>query len=127
MTCREKLKMEHPDKVDAKSPGGCCGCPGSSDLKYIPGCSVVESGCYAHKNESRVCDETCRHCWDQEIPGTVDVKPFICAEPCATCGHYEVCMWKDAAKKAQKDILKLEKTLSKTPFSVKFTCTKKSK
>ena len=27
MTCREKLKKEHPDKVDDKYTGGCEGCP----------------------------------------------------------------------------------------------------
>lgn len=32
MTCREKLKIEHPDCIDTKWDGGCLGCP--SKLEY---------------------------------------------------------------------------------------------
>lgn len=33
-TCRERLKREHPNKVDNQSAGGCVGCP--SQYGYIP-------------------------------------------------------------------------------------------
>lgn len=34
MTAREKLTVEHPEKLDDLEPGGCMGCP--EDYGYLP-------------------------------------------------------------------------------------------
>lgn len=54
MTCREKLAMEQPNKIDEKWGGGCFACP--HDYGYL----------------TRPCDCSigCDECWDREIPGT---------------------------------------------------------
>jgi len=54
MTCREKLKMEHPEKVSSSQIGGCLGCP--STYGYLP---YPEGGCVG---------KNCNECWDREIP-----------------------------------------------------------
>lgn len=60
MTCRERLEIEHPDKIRAGSLGGCVGCPSEYGytVSHISNC-----------NRGKVSDETCRKCWDREIPG----------------------------------------------------------
>lgn len=60
MTCREKLKKEHPDRVDSNYGGGCMGCP--SEYGYL---STPEN-C---KNNG-LSYAMCTACWDREIPGT---------------------------------------------------------
>lgn len=71
MTCREKLKLEHPELIDDDYYlGGCVGCP--SDHGYLP-----DPGEFCPIDE-----ENCRACWDREIPEeehTVDatVEPVI--------------------------------------------------
>ena len=55
LTFREKLKQEHPQKVDERCGGGCYGCP--KDYDYI------NEECPLHKTV-----KTCRECWDREIP-----------------------------------------------------------
>lgn len=55
MTCREKLKLEHPTSVDPVCTGGCDGCP--SDYGYL------ESPEWCKHSE-----EVCQKCWDREIP-----------------------------------------------------------
>lgn len=57
MTCREKLALEHPDRVSYKYRGGCCGCP--SAVGYLD--DPPEEWCKAAR---------CKECWDREIPGT---------------------------------------------------------
>lgn len=57
MTCREKLKMEHPTMLDDNFYGGCENC--STDYGYLDD----PSWCACN-------DRTCRDCWDREIPGT---------------------------------------------------------
>lgn len=60
MTCREKLKLEHPEKISLCCMGGCSGCPDT----------------YGYLNrEDALCprerlgdDDRCTTCWDQEIP-----------------------------------------------------------
>lgn len=58
MTFKEKLAIEHPDKVDHRCEGGCMGCPSE----------------YGYENEScRPCASevvSCTDCWKREIPGT---------------------------------------------------------
>ncbi len=56
MTYREKLKKEHPRKVNRRYNGGCCGCPADYGYEYIKP-EICESG---------VPDE-CRKCWDREM------------------------------------------------------------
>ena len=59
MTAREKLAMEHPEKIDPAVAGGCIGCP------FI----------YGYLSEPDYCDdittskdERCTKCWDRKIP-----------------------------------------------------------
>lgn len=85
MTCREKLAIEHPDKVDECYDGGCYGCPNE----------------YGYLNDPRYCGDieySCTKCWDREIPSTEDeefesceecvhVDKLECEEPCCHCEH----------------------------------------
>lgn len=65
MTYREKLKLEHPDKVKAIFIGGCKGCP--HDYGYTsPGKCV--------RNDKGNVD--CAVCWDREVE-TAD-EDYIC-------------------------------------------------
>lgn len=62
MTCREKLRLEHPEFVGDNYVGGCGGCP--HDYGYLPKpveCSLTSLS-------------FCTHCWDREIPGTENIK-----------------------------------------------------
>ena len=54
MTCRKKLAMEQPDRVNDEFDGGCFGCP--SDYGYLPNPDCLVVGC--------------KRCWDREIPDT---------------------------------------------------------
>lgn len=60
MTCREKLKIEHPELANSSQYGGCKGCPHE----------------YGYESRPLWCDvshEKCTECWDREIPGTEGV------------------------------------------------------
>lgn len=59
MTCREKLMIEHPDKICEVFYGGCIGCP--NFYGYLP----VPFYCPDDEVGNR---ETCTKCWDREIP-----------------------------------------------------------
>lgn len=60
MTCREKLMIEHPECINEKKPGGCCGCPHAYGYLDKP------SYCYkSHILGPAVCTE----CWDREVEG----------------------------------------------------------
>ena len=53
MTCREKLAIEHPGKLDSKRLGGCIGCPHTYGYAKKPeGCANVDFSCW--------------ECWDRE-------------------------------------------------------------
>lgn len=56
MTCREKLAIEHPDKIDPECRGGCVGCPSTYGYLHNPD--------YCDYPENYLCTK----CWDQEIP-----------------------------------------------------------
>ena len=56
MTFKEKLEMEHSDKVATCYDGGCAGCP--CDYEY-------EDGMPCHTRYIG-----CEDCWNREIPGT---------------------------------------------------------
>lgn len=54
MTCREKLKMEHPEGVDSGCVGGCNGCPHT----------------YGYAKKPEECGNLslrCWKCWDREV------------------------------------------------------------
>ena len=54
MTCREKIAMEHPGRLDNECLGGCAGCPHTYG--------------YAQKPEwCKPTEEICRKCWDGEV------------------------------------------------------------
>lgn len=62
MTFKERLKKEHPDRVDNAVEGGCYDCPHAYGY---------ETWAESHEN----CTDTpygkgCTYCWDREIPGT---------------------------------------------------------
>lgn len=59
MTCREKLKIEHPYSVNAKYCGGCFDCPDSYGYLECPDyCEDI----------SISIGKRCTMCWDREIP-----------------------------------------------------------
>lgn len=59
MTCREKLKIEHPYSVNAKYFGGCVDCPDSYGYLECPDyCEDI----------SISLGKRCTMCWDREIP-----------------------------------------------------------
>lgn len=61
MTCREKLKIEHPDKISPIFTGGCQGCPSFYGYMDVPDyCGSSQDGCINILN--------CKNCWDREIP-----------------------------------------------------------
>ena len=63
MTCREKLKKEHPEDVSDMWIGGCCSCP--DNRVYI---ETNQTECRGDRTKAS--RELCTKCWDQEIPGT---------------------------------------------------------
>lgn len=68
MTCREKLKQEHPEHINPQSLGGCDYCPDT--YKYLDKPEWCD-GPVDDKNER------CTKCWDREIPGTdEDIQKF---------------------------------------------------
>ena len=52
MTFKEKLKEEHPEKVDERCAGGCIGCPSNYGYEENYNCNGV----------------TCKDCWNREMP-----------------------------------------------------------
>lgn len=66
MTCREKLKIEYPDKISEYGIGGCLGCP--SIYGYLPDPEYCIYSC----NRG-----ICTKCWDREIPGTEETKEEV--------------------------------------------------
>ena len=52
MTCKEKLKLEHPDKVNIRFMGDCLGCPDHYGYLDRPECHLTN----------------CLDCWEREIP-----------------------------------------------------------
>lgn len=74
MTCREKLAMEHPDKINPNHSGGCEGCP--EDYGYL---QTAHDSCDTER-------PNCVKCWDREIPEeTMTVNTIVTEYPCATC------------------------------------------
>ena len=67
MTFKEKLQMEHPEKLDKHCGGGCEGCP-----------------CFYGYEETKWCGNTwgtnCEECWNREMPGTESKKEVDAAD-----------------------------------------------
>ena len=61
MTCREKLMMEHPERIDEYYIGGCEGCP--RDYGYMDDPEYCD-----HSNKVIHDGVSCTKCWDREIP-----------------------------------------------------------
>lgn len=64
MTCRERLKLEHPEYVDDQNTldsyaGGCCGCP--DDHGYLDPPEFC-------MNKDISMEERCRRRWDRTVP-----------------------------------------------------------
>ena len=65
MTCREKLKIEHPSEVGSRFVGGCCGCP--HHFGYL------DKPKYCEPDTPKAINK-CTKCWNREIPGTEETK-----------------------------------------------------
>lgn len=63
MTYKQKLQIEHPDRVDSCWWGGCFLCP--HDYGY---CDKTDGMC--HKKNCTPGETICTRCWNRETPGT---------------------------------------------------------
>lgn len=63
MTCREKLKIEHPECVRVGFGGGCRDCP--HDYGYLDRPDYCKQIGYPTR---------CEECWDREIPEQIDTR-----------------------------------------------------
>lgn len=66
MTAREKLAMEHPDKINGNVFGGCVGCPYHFGYLPIPD--------YCGNGSGMTMNKRCTNCWDREIPNIIEQK-----------------------------------------------------
>lgn len=73
MTAREKLAMEHPDRVNPNVTGGSIGCP------FMYGYLDEPDYC---DNITTSKDERCTRCWSREIPE----EKTACEESLEVCG-----------------------------------------
>ena len=104
MTAREKLTVEHPEKLDDLEPGGCMGCP--EDYGYLPDAD------FCTNNYDRYGDlfERCKKCWDREIPEEMKEEKENCMSECCketmctTCIHQDICSLKGKFLDAQKAV-----------------------
>lgn len=65
MTCRERLKIEHPEYVGSCYAGGCEGCP--KDYGYLD-----DPAYCANRFHRGFLEHKCGICWDREIPDYED-------------------------------------------------------
>lgn len=101
MKFRELMQIEHPDNVDDKWAGGCCGCP--CDYGYEPD-GAKENLC----TTGHGWQDNCRRCWDRESGLEIlasydedDVEPVAESDDldgmdeltCNFCGHYKDTPW----------------------------------
>ena len=103
MTCREKLKLEHPEYVikdytsdkeyrsisglGSRYAGGCKGCPSTYGYMADPDwCDGTSSGC--------------AECWDRKIPGTDRLKTEVAKD-------LSSCFESDGIRSAISDILRI--------------------
>ena len=103
MTCREKLRLEHPDKINPSSWGGCERCP--STYGYLPDPDICGN---KHRGE-----KGCIICWDREIPEEKGETDMITAYvPRKTVDAIDLNKAGEAAKKASESISKSTDALS---------------
>lgn len=57
MTYKERLKIEHPEKVNSMFGGGCCDCPHTYGYEECSSSSCKSNG-----------GKGCEYCWNREIP-----------------------------------------------------------
>ena len=104
MTAREKLAIEHPEKLDDVEPGGCLGCP--EDYGYLADADF----CTNNYDRYGELFERCKKCWDREIPEEMKEEkenrmPECCKETmCTTCIHQDICSVKEKFLDAQKAV-----------------------
>lgn len=61
MTCREKLKQEHPEEIDIECFGGCNNCPSTYGYAKDPEwCEALET--------------KCTKCWDREVETDIETE-----------------------------------------------------
>ena len=100
MTAREKLAIEHPEKLNDLEPGGCMGCP--EDYGYLPDADFCTS------------NDGCQKCWDREIPEEMkEEKENRMSEcsmkiQCNNCIHEEVCCLKGSILYTKNEIEYIE-------------------
>lgn len=88
MTCREKLKIEHPEYIDEEYAGGCKGCP--HNYGYLPA-------------PDRCGKTNCTECWDRVIPGTeqdIDIQKLYNEQ------------WERVAKIVEETVQKRDRTVT---------------
>ena len=108
MTAREKLAIEHPEKLDDLEPGGCMGCP--EDYGYLPDADFCTSNCDRYGDEF----ERCKKCWDREIPEEMkEEKENRMSEcsmkiQCNNCIHEEVCCLKSSLLDTKNELKHIE-------------------
>ena len=104
MTAREKLVMEHPEKLDDLELGGCMGCP--EDYGYLLDADFCMSGVDRYGDLF----ERCKKCWDREIPeetkDEMENRMSECCKEtmCTTCIHQDICSLKGKFLDAQKAV-----------------------
>lgn len=92
MTCREKLKIEHPDKFHGYCLWQCDGCP--HHYNYAP----RPTHCF---------DLTCNECWDREVEDCVDIPNDVPAYRCKKSKEPLILEPEDWTKKEWATICKL--------------------
>lgn len=80
MTCRELLKLQHPDCVHPQYEGGCSECPHTYGYLEKP------SYCKLNDPDEDDMDSICRKCWDREI-----AMPYFECDICRFEGDQSVC------------------------------------
>lgn len=73
MTFREKLMIEHPERINARCGGGCEGCP--------------QDYGYADDIACRDASISCDACWSREIPETKPIKKDSLTKPADMVNH----------------------------------------
>lgn len=58
MTCKERLMIEHPEKVDNQFTGGCEACPDNYGYARRP------DKCFPNRRGN---DKECAECWDRAV------------------------------------------------------------
>lgn len=73
MTCKEKLKIEHPDMIDNEKWGGCKGCPHM--VVYMPRPKYCPYGGNEFEMLSMEAKKIlCTECWNRVMPSSTSTK-----------------------------------------------------